>query len=200
MKSTPHTLNISTWSFSLVAWRLGNWYSHAFDILGNAAQILLLLQSCLARRIHSTKLFHGYGRLRNVLHMARSDNAQEFCGSHTLGYNIGVDHQHRLWIDMGHPIGEIGWGVSISSYFSRRYVPSHHEVHQICISWTGCSNLQKSIISQIVVDQQVRSLYLHSGEMICHAIICSILISYLQVKLLEEQNPTDELWLCILLG
>jgi hypothetical protein len=36
--------------------------------------------------------------------------------------------------------------------------------------------------------------------MICHAIICSLLISDFQIKLLKEQNPTDELWLDIPVG
>ena len=49
----------------------------------------------LARRTHSAKLLHGYGMLRSVLHKARSDNAQEFSGSHKVGHSDEVDHQHR---------------------------------------------------------------------------------------------------------
>ena len=138
---------------SLVALRLGNWYSHAFDILGNSTQILLRLHTCLARRIHFAKLLHGFGKLCSILHRVRSDNAQEFCGSHTSGYRGEVDHSRRLWIDMSHPIGEIGWGVSISSYLLLEVCTQSPWSSPDLHTWTGCSNLQKSIISQILIDR-----------------------------------------------
>ena len=43
-------------------------------------------------------------------------------------------------------------------------------------------------------------MYLHPCVMICHAVICSFLIFYFQVKFLNEQNPTNESWLSILLA
>ena len=90
-------------------------YSRVFSILGNAALILSRLHTCLAKRIHSAKLLHGYGMPCSVLHKARSDNAQEFSGSHKAGHNCEVDHQHRPWTDRGRPKGEICWGELGSS-------------------------------------------------------------------------------------
>ena len=84
--------------------------------------------------------------------------------------------------------------------FSWRYISSHHEVYQIGIPWTGCSDLQESIISQIIVDRKVRSLDLHLGEMISHTFIYSFVISDFKIEFLKEQNPTDESWLGIFLG
>ena len=97
------------------ALHLGNWYSRVFGILGNAARIPLRLHTCLAKRIRFAKLLHGSGKLCNVLHRVRSDNALGSCGSHIMGYNDGVNRLHRLWTDMGHPINGICWGESISS-------------------------------------------------------------------------------------